>query len=116
MTAFATGCFNATATITAQTWATQADGSVARTAGATQTNIPCRVNAMSASESVRIGREFGQTTFEAFFPRYTEGGTAVTLALDSVVTVNSVNYRVVGPPVDQGGQGLLYAVTLEVDS
>lgn len=116
MTAFYTDLFNKTATITAQTWATQGDGSIARSDGSTQTSIPCRINAMTAEESIRIGREFGQVTYEGFFPAYTEGGTAVTLTLDAKVTVGSVVYRVVGPPVDQGGQGLLYAVTLEVDS
>jgi len=113
---FDTILFNSEATITATTWSTSSsDGSISRADGTAQTNVPCRINAMNASESIRIGREFGQTTFEGFFPTQLGDGTSVVLTTDSKVVVGSVTYRVLGPPVDQGGVGGLYAVTLEVD-
>ena len=53
---------------------------------------------MNAEERARIGREFGKTTYEAFFPARLGNGTAVTLVLDSVVTVDSVRVAISVPP------------------
>jgi len=114
-TAFQTATFNATMTATPYTWSTQADGSVKWTAGTPVTGIPCRINAMSAREAMRLGREFGTTVFECFYPARLGNGTAVSLTLDSVVSSGGTTYRVVGPAVDQGGASLLNMAILEVD-
>lgn len=114
MTAFHTGCFNATATVTPTTWATQADGSVARSSGTAVENVPCRVNAMSAQEAAKLGREYGLTLYEGFFPALLSDGSTLSITLDSVVASGGVTYRVLGPSVDQGGAGLLRLVHMEV--
>lgn len=110
-----TALFNTTATVTPTTWATQADGSVARSDGTAVSNVPCRINAMSGRETARLGREFGTTMFDGFFPMTLGDGTALALTLDAKVVSGGVTYRVKGPPVNQGGAGQLYQVTLEVD-
>lgn len=101
-----------TATITPKTTAQSSAGDFTHTDGTTYT-VKCNLQPNGSSEAMLLKRETGITSYVLFLAPINTAGTAVSIGQIDTVTIDSIDYRVVGVPMDLCSHGAVFMLNLE---
>lgn len=104
-----------TATITPMTTAQTSAGDFTHTDTTTFT-VKCNLQPNGSSEAMLLKRETGITSYVLFLAPITTAGAAVSISQIDKVTIESVDYRVVGVPMDLCSHGAVLMLNLERNS
>jgi len=102
--------FNKTGYRVAPTETATAQGFLTKSYVTSVTGFPCALQVGGSSDALVYGRERGIRTANLFCP------IGTTLNLQDLVSVDSVNWRVIGPGKDEAGRGSHLAYTVEKES
>lgn len=106
-----------TCTLTPPTHGQSATGAgMTWSAASATTDVACAIQTQSGYESVRMGREDGQRSFNCYFAASTTIATGYlisAIAGNSITGLSGVTLIVTSPPQDHAGRGTYQMVTAE---
>lgn len=110
------GFYTAYATITTPEFGTtDAQGMPTRTVGSNDTNVPCRLDVASGSESERYAHMVDETAYRFICPVADPSGSAYTIKKDYYITIGGVKYQVLGAGKPEGLSGQQTAILKRED-
>ena len=105
--------FTKSANVQTPTHTVGSDGGPSTAYTSTYTDVPCDVQPLSSSDSLRYRMESGLRVSTGYFAPDLGTGTAVAIKKDWRVVCDNKVYRVVGDAIDPTGRGILQTCTLE---
>jgi len=101
---------NASMTINTKGWTKDAAGAALPTTSATETNVPIRINRLSPGQVYWMGHASDSSLYRVRCPVMMPDGSNITLTHDQTVTIDSVEYSVLGPGQPMGSSSFQHVI------
>lgn len=89
---------------------TDGTGMPIRTLASESSNVRCRLNTITPGEAARYGHVVNETAYRLICPVKSAAGSDITIRKDQYVTIDSVNYSVLGDGRPEGRGGMQTAI------
>lgn len=103
---------NTTCTVSRKGTTPSSAGVAAEAFSTVLASIPCRIQAVSATEAVQYQHIDGRVTHNIFLP-LSHSSTNVTVRTGDRIVSDGTTYDAVGPGVDESGEGVFQKVIAE---